>query len=117
MLCPATPGHPSQSDLQKKLPFVSEWFANSFLLLPLLPGMAMAVDPFEFRDGAESGIISIDSHEKLLRIAYIYWHIAEGAGGVFDAVDKLHERGWSFGQDELKFNRYDRFYSRFGTFY
>lgn len=90
--------------------------ANSFLLLPLLPCIAMAIDPFEFRDGAESGIISIDDHEKLLRIAYIYWHIAEGAGGVFDAVDKLHERGWSFGQDKLKFNRYDMFNSRFYTF-
>lgn len=65
----------------------------------------MTIDPYEFQEGAESGIISIDSHEKLLRIAYIYWHIAEDGGGVFDAVDKLHERDWSFGQDDLKLNR------------
>lgn len=63
------------------------------------------MDHFEFQDAAEDGTIAIDSHEKLLRIAYIYWHNAEGRGGLFDAVEMLHERGWSFGQDDLRFNR------------
>lgn len=67
----------------------------------------MTSDHIDFQDAAEDGVILIDSHEKMLRIAYIYWHNAEGRGGLFDAVDKLHEHGWSFGQGDLRLNRWD----------
>lgn len=62
-------------------------------------------DDTSFRNAVENGDIIIDSHEKMVRIAFIYWYRAEGRGGLFEAVDNLHRRGWSFGQDELKFNR------------
>lgn len=62
----------------------------------------------EFRADVESGEVLVDCHDRVLRIAYIY--LDEGlwdGNGVFDVLDKLHARGWSFGQGDLKFNRYD----------
>ncbi|KAL8366213.1 hypothetical protein RB595_007920 [Gaeumannomyces hyphopodioides] len=70
------------------------------------------MDANEFRKAAEAGEIPIDSHDQVLRIAYIYTD--EGAwweNGVFDVVDKLRARGWPFGQGNFKFNRtLDTFY-------
>ena len=62
----------------------------------------------EFRANAEKGEVSIDSHDQVLRIAYIY--AIQGSqflrgSGVFNVTDKLHTRGWSFGQGDLAFNR------------
>lgn len=62
----------------------------------------------EFCANVESGEVLVDCHDRLLQIAYIYsdeglWY----GNGAFDVVDKLHARGWSFGQGDLKFNRYD----------
>lgn len=67
----------------------------------------MASEEVDFQDAAERGLISIDSHKEMLHIAYIYWHHAYHWGGLFDAVDELHQRGWSFGQGLLRFNRWD----------
>lgn len=63
----------------------------------------------EFRADAESGVVSIDRHDQVLRIAFIYLDegLWSGNGGVFDVVDQLHARGWSFGKNNLRFNRYD----------
>ncbi len=66
----------------------------------------MAMNAEEFRARVESGEVPIDCHDRVLRIAYIYsdeW-LWDG-NGVFDVVDKLHTRGWSFGQRDLRFNR------------
>lgn len=62
----------------------------------------------EFRANAERGEILLDCHDQVLRIAYIY--VVQGSqflrgNGVLDVVDKLHTRGWSFGQGDLAFNR------------
>lgn len=60
----------------------------------------------EFRAKAESGEVLIDSHDQMLRIAWIYMDEASGPGDcLFEVVDKLHTRGWSFGQGLLAFNR------------
>ncbi|ERF73979.1 hypothetical protein EPUS_03793 [Endocarpon pusillum Z07020] len=65
----------------------------------------------EFRAKAESGEVLIDSHDKMLRIAYLYSnHPDRGYGlweddGAFGVVEELHTRGWSFGQGDLRFNR------------
>jgi hypothetical protein len=62
----------------------------------------------EFRAKVESGEVPVDCHDRALRIAYIY--LDEGlwdGNGVFDVVDKLYTHGWSFGQGDMKFNRYD----------
>lgn len=60
----------------------------------------------EFKNAAENGDIIIDSHEKMAHIAYIYWHLArEEAERVFDVVEELYKRDWSFGQGNLKFNK------------
>ena len=60
----------------------------------------------EFRSKAESREVLIDSHDQVLRIAYIYLDEASGPGDVlFEVVEKLHTRGWSFGQGHLAFNR------------
>ena len=62
----------------------------------------------EFLANVESGEVPVDCHDVVLRIAFIY--MDEGlwnGNGVFDVVDKLHARGWSFGLGDLKFNRYD----------
>lgn len=61
----------------------------------------------EFLANAEGGVVPVDCHEKVLRIAFIY--MDEGlclGSGIFDVVEKLHARGWSFGEGELRFNRY-----------
>jgi len=60
----------------------------------------------EFRVKAENGELPIDGHDLVLRIAYIYTVEYMFDDGVFDTVHKLHTRGWSFGQGDLKFNRY-----------
>lgn len=60
----------------------------------------------EFLANVESGIVSVNCHEDVLRIAFIY--LDEGLwtdNGVFDVVDKLHANRWSFGEGELRFNR------------
>ncbi|KAJ4355136.1 hypothetical protein N0V95_003218 [Ascochyta clinopodiicola] len=60
----------------------------------------------EFLANVEGGIVPVTCHNDVLRIAYIY--INEGlwdSQGVFDVVEKLHAYGWSFGEDELRFNR------------
>ncbi|KAJ6085604.1 hypothetical protein N7499_005233 [Penicillium canescens] len=60
----------------------------------------------EFLADVEGGVVPVDCHEKVLRIAFIY--MGEGLwldSGVFDVVEKLHARGWSFGEGELRFNR------------
>ncbi|KAJ5922056.1 hypothetical protein N7516_009759 [Penicillium verrucosum] len=60
----------------------------------------------EFLADVEGGVVSVDCHEKVLRIAFIY--MDEGlclGSGIFDVVEKLHARGWSFGEGELRFNR------------
>lgn len=60
----------------------------------------------EFRDSVESGETPVDSHDRLLRIAFIYLDESVWDGrGVFDIVDRLHTNGWSFGEGDLKFNR------------
>lgn len=61
-----------------------------------------------FCASVESGEVPVDCHDRVLQIAYIYsddglWNDY----GVFNVVEKLHARGWSFGQGDLKFNRYD----------
>ena len=60
----------------------------------------------EFLADVEGGVVPVDCHDHLLRIAFIY--LDEGlwdGNGVFDVVEKLHARGWSFGEGELRFNR------------
>jgi hypothetical protein len=60
----------------------------------------------EFLADAEGGAVAVDCHDHVLRIAFIY--LDEGlwdGNGVFDVVEKLHARGWSFGEGELRFNR------------
>ena len=60
----------------------------------------------EFLANVEGGIVPVTCHDDVLRIAYVY--IDEGlwdGQGVFDVVEKLHAHGWSFGENELRFNR------------
>lgn len=60
----------------------------------------------EFLADAESGAVAVDCHDQVLQIAFMY--LDEGlwdGNGVFDVVEKLHARGWSFGKGELRFNR------------
>ncbi|KAK2022810.1 hypothetical protein LX32DRAFT_602148 [Colletotrichum zoysiae] len=60
----------------------------------------------QFRAGVENGDVPVDRHDRVLRIAFIY--LDEGlwnGNGVFDVVDQLHSRGWSFGEGVLRFNR------------
>ncbi|KAL4911689.1 hypothetical protein BDW62DRAFT_196438 [Aspergillus aurantiobrunneus] len=45
------------------------------------------------------GVVPVDCHEHVLRVAFIY--MDEGlwnGNGVFGVVEKLHARGWSFGR-------------------
>lgn len=63
-------------------------------------------DTWTFPERAENGEIPIDTHERMAHIAYIYLYTArDEAERVFDVVEKLHNRGWSFGQGTLKFNK------------
>ncbi|CEL03784.1 hypothetical protein ASPCAL04927 [Aspergillus calidoustus] len=60
----------------------------------------------QFLADAEGGVVPVDSHEKVMWIAFIY--MDEGlwdGNGVFDVVETLHARGWSFGEGGLRFNR------------
>ncbi|RHZ73294.1 hypothetical protein CDV55_100025, partial [Aspergillus turcosus] len=60
----------------------------------------------EFLANVEGGVVPVDCHDHVLRIAFIYLDEALWDGnGVFDVVEKLHARGWSFGEGELRFNR------------
>ncbi|KAF9252309.1 hypothetical protein LCP9604111_2305 [Penicillium roqueforti] len=60
----------------------------------------------EFLVDVEGGVVPVDCHEKVLRIAFIYMEEELWLdSGVFDVVEKLHARGWSFGAGELRFNR------------
>lgn len=61
----------------------------------------------KFRSNVESGRIPVDCHDQLLRIAFIYVYECDTYDGVFRQVDQLHAQGWSFGQGNFKFNRYD----------
>ncbi|KAJ0417402.1 hypothetical protein BJY00DRAFT_289510 [Aspergillus carlsbadensis] len=65
-----------------------------------------------FLADVENGAVPVDSHEKVLWIAFIY--MDEGLwddNGVLSVIEKLHAHGWSFGQGELRFNRtLDLFY-------
>lgn len=66
-----------------------------------------ALSAEQFLAKAEAGEVLIDTHMLMLRIAYI--HVEQGMwddNGVFGVVDQLHIRQWSFGEGELKFNRY-----------
>ncbi|KAL4882091.1 hypothetical protein BJY04DRAFT_217783 [Aspergillus karnatakaensis] len=66
----------------------------------------------EFLADVENGVVPVNSHDELLRIAYTYMDegMWDGAG-VFDVIEKLHAHGWSFGEGELRFNRtLDLFY-------
>ncbi|KAK1142346.1 hypothetical protein N8T08_007898 [Aspergillus melleus] len=66
----------------------------------------------EFLSDAENGVVPVNSHDQLLRIAWIYLDEPLWNGqGVFDVIEKLHTHGWSFGEGELRFNRtLDMFY-------
>ncbi|OBT95577.1 hypothetical protein VE01_05876 [Pseudogymnoascus verrucosus] len=60
----------------------------------------------EFLADAEGGKLPVDCYDRVLQIAFIYMDEGLWKGnGVFDVVEKLHARGWSFGEGELKFNR------------
>lgn len=60
----------------------------------------------EFLADVEGDVVPVDCHEKVLRIAFIYMDEGLWLGnGVFDVVEKLHARGWSFAEGELRFNR------------
>jgi hypothetical protein len=64
----------------------------------------------EFLANVESGIVPVTCHEDVLRIAFLY--LDEGLwsdNGVFKVVEKLHAHGWSFGEGELRFNRYSKY--------
>lgn len=59
-----------------------------------------------FLTDVENGVVPVNSHDQLLRIAWIYMDEPLWYGqGIFDVIEKLHTRRWSFGQDELRFNR------------
>lgn len=59
-----------------------------------------------FRNNVESGETPIYCHGQMLRMAFVYLdEVLWDGRGVFDAVDKLYTRGWSFGKGDLKFNR------------
>ncbi|KAK1981820.1 hypothetical protein LZ30DRAFT_70213 [Colletotrichum cereale] len=65
------------------------------------------MDAEYFRTEVESGKVPLGSYGRLLRLVFIY--LDEGlwdGNGVFDVVDQLHARGWSFAEGELKLNRY-----------
>ena len=62
----------------------------------------------EFREKAEKGEIPIKDHDDVLRMAYLYMYEGDWCGGdegVFGDVEKLYGRGWTFGREDLAFNR------------
>ncbi|KAL4944053.1 hypothetical protein BDV06DRAFT_210536 [Aspergillus oleicola] len=66
----------------------------------------------KFLTDIENGVVPVNSHDKVLRIAFIYMDEVLWCGtGVFDVIEKLHAHGWSFGVGELRLNRtLDLFY-------
>ncbi|KAA8651052.1 uncharacterized protein ATNIH1004_003745 [Aspergillus tanneri] len=66
----------------------------------------------KFLTDVENGVVPVNSHDQVLRIAFIHMDEVLWTGmGVFDVIEKLHAHGWSFGEGELKFNRtLDLFY-------
>jgi hypothetical protein len=60
----------------------------------------------KFLADVENGVVAVDSHEKVLWIAFIYMDEGLWLGnGAFDVIEKLHAHGWSFGEGELRLNR------------
>lgn len=60
----------------------------------------------KFLTDVQNSVVPVNSHDKVLRIAFIY--MDEGllcGAGVFDVIEKLRAHGWSFGEGELRFNR------------
>ncbi|KAL4931019.1 uncharacterized protein BDV17DRAFT_297504 [Aspergillus undulatus] len=66
----------------------------------------------KFLTDVENSVVPINSHDKVLRIAFIYMDEGLWCGtGVLDVIEKLHAHGWSFGEGELRLNRtLDLFY-------
>lgn len=60
----------------------------------------------KFLSDVENGVIPVNSHNQVLRIAWIYLDEPLWNGqGVFDVIEKLRTHGWSFGEGDLRFNR------------
>lgn len=72
---------------------------------PASPFAAMTTEDGDFVEAAERGDILIDSHEATARVAYVYWFHGHDRTDLCAAVDKLHEQGWSFGRESLRFNQ------------
>jgi len=64
------------------------------------------MDDTEFAAKVESREISVDGHEQLLRIAYIYLRKDFQRRGVFVVLQRLYKHNLSFGQGVMKFHRY-----------
>ncbi|KAI9035157.1 uncharacterized protein KD926_004452 [Aspergillus affinis] len=66
----------------------------------------------KFLTDVETGVVPVNSHDQVLRIAFIHMDEVLWTGmGVFDVIEKLHAHRWSFGEGELRFNRtLDLFY-------
>ncbi|KAL4861055.1 hypothetical protein BDV12DRAFT_77019 [Aspergillus spectabilis] len=66
----------------------------------------------KFLTDVENSVVPVNSHDKVLRIAFIYMDEGLWCGtGVLDVIEKLHAHGWSFGEHELMLNRtLDLFY-------
>jgi hypothetical protein len=99
MVRPLSRGHVSTQPTQRS--------ATSTFPHHYLPISGFAMSAKQFLADAEGGVVPVDSHEKVLWIAFIY--MDEGlwdGNGVFDVVEKLHACGWSFGEGGLRFNRY-----------
>ncbi|KAF7713170.1 Uncharacterized protein PECH_001715 [Penicillium ucsense] len=64
------------------------------------------MDAGQFCADVEGGIVPIVSHEDLMRLGFVYAVDAiERWGNVFTTTDKIHSLGFTFGEDELRFNR------------
>lgn len=62
--------------------------------IPCLPQKAMSDK--EFRKSVESGEVSVDCHDQLIRMAYVYMEIDGGlmdCNGIFDVINRLNTRG------------------------
>ncbi|KAL2853311.1 hypothetical protein BJY01DRAFT_79312 [Aspergillus pseudoustus] len=66
----------------------------------------------KFLTDVENGVVPVNSHDEVLRIAFIYMDEGLWCGtGVLDVIERLHAHGWSFGEGELRLNRtLDLFY-------
>ncbi|XHG03561.1 hypothetical protein AWENTII_006863 [Aspergillus wentii] len=68
--------------------------------------MSATMSAEEFLANVEGGILPVNCHEDVLRIAFNYlYEVLWTENGVFDVIEKLHAHGWSFGEGELRFNR------------